>query len=266
MLIIFTDLDGTLLDHNNYSFEAAREALKEIKEKNVPLILCTSKTRAETTKFQEELAITEPFIVENGGAIYIPEKYFSFEIKEARKKDGFLIIEYGTPIKKLLEELKSIKDVETKGFSDMTIKEVSEDTGLTIEEARLAKKREYDEAFKIIKGKEEELRKEIIAKGLNYTRGGRYSHVMGNNDKGRAVKKLIELYKKELKEVMSIALGDSPNDFPMLEAADKGILVRKHDNTYSSESFKKAEGIGPIGWNKAVLKEVSDYSTQGSNG
>ena len=46
-IIVFTDLDGTLLHPRTYSFEAAMPALKLIKEKDVPLILCSSKTRAE---------------------------------------------------------------------------------------------------------------------------------------------------------------------------------------------------------------------------
>jgi predicted mannosyl-3-phosphoglycerate phosphatase (HAD superfamily) len=47
MIVIFTDLDGTLLDDSSYSFEPAHEALAEVRIRKIPLILCTSKTRAE---------------------------------------------------------------------------------------------------------------------------------------------------------------------------------------------------------------------------
>ena len=32
MPVVFTDLDGTLLDHQSYSFEAAREALARLRQ------------------------------------------------------------------------------------------------------------------------------------------------------------------------------------------------------------------------------------------
>ena len=75
-LIIFTDLDGTLLDHKTYSFENAFEALQAIKEKNIPLIICSSKTRSEIEYYREKLSNNHPFVSENGGGIFLPEGYF----------------------------------------------------------------------------------------------------------------------------------------------------------------------------------------------
>ncbi|MCH6574886.1 MAG: HAD hydrolase family protein, partial [Bacteroidetes bacterium] len=37
-VVIFSDLDGTLLDHDTYSFQAASEAIELIKSKNIPLV------------------------------------------------------------------------------------------------------------------------------------------------------------------------------------------------------------------------------------
>ncbi len=44
-LIIFTDLDGTLLDLHTYSFEKSLPGLGLLRQKNVPLVFCSSKTR-----------------------------------------------------------------------------------------------------------------------------------------------------------------------------------------------------------------------------
>lgn len=82
LIIIFTDLDGTLLD-SRYSFRKALPAIKLIKEKNIPLILCSSKTRSEIELWRKKLNNNHPFISENGGGIFIPKKNSKFDIKKA---------------------------------------------------------------------------------------------------------------------------------------------------------------------------------------
>ena len=61
--IVFTDMDGTLLDHDTYSYEQAKDALLMLKEKNIPLIVCTSKTRAEIVDFRKKIGITSEFLI-----------------------------------------------------------------------------------------------------------------------------------------------------------------------------------------------------------
>lgn len=76
-IIIFTDLDGTLLHPNIYSFAKARPALNLIKEEGIPLVLCSSKTRAEMEVYRERLGNNHPFVSENGGGIFIPKDCFN---------------------------------------------------------------------------------------------------------------------------------------------------------------------------------------------
>ena len=49
--IIFTDLDGTFLNHDNYSFQESQEALEKIEQQRIPLIFTTSKTKIEVEIF-----------------------------------------------------------------------------------------------------------------------------------------------------------------------------------------------------------------------
>ena len=79
-LVIFTDLDGTLLDARNYSWRAAQPALDQLRRRRVPVVFCTSKTRAEILPLREELRNADPFVAENGGAIYVPRSYFPFPL------------------------------------------------------------------------------------------------------------------------------------------------------------------------------------------
>jgi len=131
--IIFTDLDGTLLDHFTYSYSAASDALKLIKEKGIPLIICTSKARAEILSIRKRLKNKAPFISENGGAVYIPDRYFSFLYEFQRRIKGYRVIEIGVPHKILLNVLRKIGDktgVSIEGISEMSVQKIMDFTFL----------------------------------------------------------------------------------------------------------------------------------------
>lgn len=140
----------------------------------------------------------------------------------------------------------------------MTVEKVAEVAGMGIEEAEMAKERDFDEPF-IFDGDREEFQKlleAIKSKGFNYTQG-RFFHILGNSDKGKAVSILIGLYKRKFGEIKTVAIGDSPNDIPMLERVDYPIIVQKSDGSYDSRinipNLIRADGIGPVGWNGAFI-------------
>jgi len=267
-LIIFTDLDGTLLDHSGYSFEAALPALGLVKERDIPLVICSSKTRREIEHYRKKLSNNHPFISENGGGIYIPEDYFRFNMQDSKLKieaeGGYTIIRLGAKyadLRRALQELQT-DGFAIKGFGDMTVEEVSAATGLSMDEAEMARDRDFDEPF-IITGQIDELPllAAIRGKGLNSTQG-QFFHILGNSDKGKAVSILTDLYRQLYGGTVTVAIGDSPNDIPMLERVDHPVVVRKHDRTYDSRinvpGLMKADGIGPIGWNRAVVELIKN--------
>ncbi len=255
--IIFSDLDGTLLDGKNYSFEKAEPALRSIKEKEIPLVLCTSKTRSETEFYRNLLGNTDPFVVENGGAVYVPKEYFPFTFDYGHVSGGYFVIELGTPYRtlvKLLGELKKKTGNSLKGFSDMSVGEIATLCNLTLDQAALAKQREYDEPFLILEPENASRVEEAIE--FQYTRGDRFYHIT-SSDKGKAVSILTDLFKKSHPDVLSVGLGDRLNDLPLLSAVDIPILVQLEDGSYDTKvalpQLRHAEGVGPEGWNRAVL-------------
>lgn len=263
-IIIFTDLDGTLLDHGTYSYAEAEEALLLIKERNIPLVLCSSKTRDEIEVYRKKLSNNCPLISENGGAIFIPEQYNGLSCEYDRIVDGYLVIEIGAEyrsLKGLFEKIRNSTGADIKGITEFTIDEVIQMTGLDKVEAGLAVKREYSFPF-VVTGDESEVevvKREIESLGLNFTEGARFKHLMGSNDKGKAIDILMNILKEDQPEarLISVGLGDSLNDLPMLEAVDKPILVKKESGMYEErikvDNLVYADGVGPIGWNKAVL-------------
>lgn len=255
--VIYTDLDGTLIDEN-YSYEKALPALELTKKKKIPLIFCTSKTRAEIEVYREELRIKDPFIAENGGAIFISEGYFGGKVGE-KIIGGYEVIELGVPyegLRKVLDDARKASECRIKGFGDMSVEELSKDSGLDGEAARRAKMREYDEPFRM-DGTDEQKKKAlkvIEARGLNHTKGGRYYHILGDNDKGKAVKILTGLYREKNPEIRSIGLGDGENDIPMLENVDIPILIKRPDGSFTDLRKKaiRSDLPGPAGWNQVI--------------
>jgi mannosyl-3-phosphoglycerate phosphatase len=263
VIVVFTDLDGTLLEHDTYGWEEALPALDLCKRLFIPIILVSSKTRAEMDQLRLELSINGPFISENGGGIFFP-----FDSTEFPPPDAFLDKDLwkwslGLPYAALIRELDGIRDElgwDIKGFSDMRIDDISDLTGLDKRSARLAAMREFDEPFIILDQDPVDmgsLRKAATKRGLTITEGGRFFHLNGKNDKGQALQKLMSLYKRLHGNTVSVALGDSPNDFSMLECADYPVLVRSKRNF---EGLKKriprlmvTSEMGPKGWNKALL-------------
>ncbi len=265
-LVIYTDLDGTFLDHDSYSYQPLLPSLTILRRLGVPVIFCSSKTRAEIEALQLELKEHTPFISENGGAVYIQERFFDFSFEFDRQQHGYYVVEFGTPYDQLVQALREIQQVSgvaLRHFDAMSIEEVAEVTGLKANAARLAKAREYDEPFWFLSEKEEGIERVlrlIKDRGLNFTRGGRYYHLHGNNSKGHAVAALSALFRRQRDNLLTAGIGDSLNDLPMLEVVDIAVLVQKPGGVYDESvlealpEVKLAGEAGPRGWNRAVLE------------
>lgn len=274
--IVFTDLDGCLLDATTYSFEAAAPALEALRGRRIPLILTSSKTRAEIEAFRSQLNHSEPFIAENGGGLFIPKGFFPFPLEGSALRGPYQVVEFGTPYARLRSALKEIEQAVgygLRGFGDMPPEEVAARTGLSYAEAVLAKQRQYDEPFIIEdpSARIEAVQEEIKARGLFCTRGGRFYHLMGDSDKGRACRYLIDCYRRHYGELTSAGIGDSLNDLPMLAAVDRAFLVQQSDGSYDKDvqvaHLVRVDAPGPVGWNRAVLglleEEAKGRGTRG---
>lgn len=262
-LVIITDLDGTLLHPITYSFEEAMPALDLIRERGIPLVFCSSKTRAEIEVYRKRLDNGHPFISENGGGIYIPAGYFPLH-GPGDQREEYEVISLGSPYEEIRKRFAAMRErlgIVVRGFGDMSIEEVSGLTGLTVEEARLAKQRDFEEPFIFPDKPEDRFLREIEGEGLRWTQG-RFFHLMGDHHKGRAVHILRRLYERRDGPVITIGIGDSLNDLPFLVAVDRPVLVKKesgmHDGRINIPNLVRTEGIGPAGWNEAVMRLISE--------
>lgn len=250
--VVFTDLDGTLLDAETYDFAPARPALAALRRQRATLVLASSKTRREIELIARRLELRSPLICENGGGILLP-----------RSTGGFRCLALGVPRQQLVRALAEVaQETSTPltGFSALTAKDVVELTGLPAAEARLALERDFDEPFLAPAGTSlETLRESAGRRGLRIVRGGRFLHLTGNSDKGRAATLLFSHLSRRIDGLRSLGLGDADNDLSLLRAVSRAVVIPDCTGKPAPELRMAIPGAevaphpGPRGWNAAVL-------------
>lgn len=260
-MIVFSDLDGTLLDHNNYEWTPATDAINLLKKNNFPLIINSSKTSTEISLIRKDIGNTDPYICENGAVLHLNENMTE------SSSDTFYAMYFTKPYEYLRETLNALKckyNYEMTGFGDIDLETLMNLTGLNKINASAAKSREATEPLKW-NDTEESLNlfiKQLKDYELTLTKGGRFYHLMSPVSKGDSIDFVLNKY-KEIEpdtEWITVGLGDSFNDIPMLELVDYPILIRnshgKRPVTSHLKNLTESEQEGPSGWNSEILKMI----------
>ena len=269
--LVFSDLDGSLLDHFSYSYEAALPQLEALERAGIPLILVSSKTRAEILALRDELANRHPFIVENGAAVFIPQHYFDDPPADTVARDGYWVYEMAPPRAQWLALLKGLES-EFPGcfdsFHRAGVAGIMAMTGLSEVQAMAANQREYSEPVRWLADPEGEAQfvERLREAGAIVAKGGRFLAVAGQSDKGQALAWLRNCYQLAAGGgiVDDIALGDSANDCPMLEAAGTAVLIRSPVHDFPAldkrERVIRTSSCGPAGWSESVAQWLQSNS------
>ncbi len=245
--IVVTDLDGTLLDRQTYEYTPALDAIQELDKRGIPIVLNSSKTQAEIASIRKQLDNQEPFVCENGGIIV-----------------GMGDVQYlATPREQFLPQLRSLKEkleLQYQGFADAEVNDVVRWTGLTQDDAQKAMQRSATEPllWQDSDTALSKLRQELEKLNLQCVKGGRFHHVMGIFNKASCFPLLRKHYAPTAPETVKIvALGDSPNDLPMLEQADYAIVIPsgKGEKLHLDRDVDVyyATQLGPSGWQEGIF-------------
>lgn len=262
--LVFTDLDATLLDHKNYSWQPAAQAINYLEANGHPLILCSSKTLAEMVDLARELNTNSPIISENGALMAIPvDHQLAGQLPGKSTYDNYRLKRDGISRQEILgvtDELRGEFDYQFEGFSDWTAAEISQKTGLNLQAAERAAKRYatepilWDDTFQ----RWQDFELAIAERGVRAVRGGRFIHLMGQTDKAKGMNQLTKYYRSRYPEILwtTIGLGDSHNDIGMISEADIGVVIPNPRSVsplrLEGSHIIQAQHPGPIGWNSVV--------------
>ncbi|MGM0693334.1 MAG: HAD-IIB family hydrolase [Pseudomonadota bacterium] len=260
--LLFTDLEGSLLDADSHDWAPARQWLDRLKALGVPVIPVSCKTRSELLPLRHELGIEDtPFIAENGAVAGLPSAWCHARLDRGAGDDGLVVRTLGVDIGLIRQRLavwRARLGVRFTSMSEMTLDDLMAVTGQSAPEARLARIREGSEPL-IWQDDEaglEAFREGLTGDGLRLVRGGRFWHVTGDCHKGSAVAWLIERFEAlRGQRPLTLALGDGPNDTAMLEMVDQAVVIRGcHGLAVSprQSALYRTHAQGPLGWAEGV--------------
>ncbi|MGD9293833.1 MAG: HAD-IIB family hydrolase [Roseobacter sp.] len=245
-LVVFSDLDGTLLDHETYSWAPAEPALARLRRLGIPLVLASSKTAAEMEVLQAQLGLASyPAIVENGAGLIGPGTGNHVGTKTYDR------------LRAVLDLIPSGLRSQFRGFGDMSIEDIAQATGLTRVSAKLAQKRAFSEPGLWSGNQSDQTAfvSELSKHGVSARAGGRFLTLSFGSTKKDRMDEIVALYSPR----MSVALGDAPNDLEMIENADHGFIVSNPHHPplprlkgEDEGRVQRTEAAGPHGWNAAI--------------
>ncbi len=261
--LVFTDLDGSLLDHHDYGYGDALPQLRHLENLGIPVIPASSKTRAEIGHLRDELGNSHPFIVENGAGVFIPVGYFADQPDGTEERDGYWVYSSCPPRETWLAVLQALREEfpdKFDYFHRAGIEGIVGMTGLPPTRAEEANNRDFSEPVKWL-GEASELDdflQKLSAAGAHVLRGGRFFSVCGDCDKGRALSWLRQVYCRASGATTchDLAIGDSGNDRAMLEAAETALVIKSPVHEFPDlerdSGVIYSEACGPAGWSEGV--------------
>ena len=221
-IIIFTDLDGTLLNKDTFKFDEIQSYFRKLLLEGIKIIPNTSKTEAELSDFNKQYNLNLSFIAENGSSIHglnLINSNFPNKIILSREKEELLKIFNLKIPEKIRDKCLLISKLDKKrqeiifGQKDAKLKDV------------LNRKYTLPFLFSGEKKEKNRLLKILSSNSLTLQEGGRVSNLCDNVNKVKSMNKVIRILKKTKDKIKTIAVGDNYNDLDMLKNCDVRCLV-----------------------------------------
>jgi len=256
-IIVFTDLDGTLLHRDTFQFDTIKDYIKSLINKGVIIIPNSSKTETEIEKFNEELGVNLPFISENGASIHglnLITSNFPDKLIVSREKEELLRIFENKVPEKLKQKCFQI--------SKMSKKDQENILGQKDEKLKNALNRKYTLPF-LFKGDKNEknrLLKLLNTNSLTLQEGGRVSNLCDNVNKVKSMNRVVKILKNIKEKIITIAVGDNHNDLDMLKNCDIPCLVFNDQfklDQINIDNLIFSNKPSPEGWADVIKKALA---------
>ena len=267
-IVVVTDIDASLLEPGSRFLPDERAALAFLAERGIPLVINSSRSRAEIERLHHTLNIVTPFISEHGSALFLPHQWLPFVPDRARPAVGGHVVEFGRRYYEVVDTLRLVcreLNLEIVSFAELSIDEVARELGVPSAEAQLVKLREYTELFRIEDESEATLSrlfKALRRRGLRCYQRGRHFLVSATPNRAESLRTLKGLWKRAWGEHVMVGLGDSEDDVSWLQFVDVPIFIENGRSGIPARVLRKlptvrlTERHGRLGWSDAVFEFV----------
>ena len=252
--LVFTDLDGTLLD-DNYDIQGAGRALDALHEYGCICIPASSKTHREMSALNRARKFPSPYIIENGTGLFWPSN-----------QEPELFGRPASELYDLLDHIREEHELSYRTFRDISCEELQAITGLDEAGALDAKQRAASVplVWEDSAGALERFSEILGFIGLQVVQGGRFQTVLDAHcSKATAMGKILQHFHHDTGLPTVIACGDAANDLEMLAAADMAVLFPGSDGEYLSfdhHALHHCAAAGHEPW-LAALSDILGIST-----
>jgi mannosyl-3-phosphoglycerate phosphatase len=266
-LLIFTDIDGTFINNDTFDEGLNAETVSELLEAQHLVVFNTSKTFDEVDYFQKRIKTSLSFICETGGGIYFAND--NFKITES-SRGAYQVLYESRNIKEYKDKIQSEINKNYRDdlafFDDLSVDEQVSLSGLSGHDLELASRRDFSILikWKSTKSKYDEFKLFLKQFKLNLITGGRFSHICSEHDKGNATKLFIDKTKMFFNNsnIITVAIGDSKNDFEMLNKVDFPCIVKSPNNyllrdSLNSKNITLSDHEAPTGWIECIEKVIT---------
>ena len=267
-IVVVTDIDASLLEPGSRFLPDERAALAFLAERGIPLVINSSRSRAEIERLHHTLNIVTPFISEHGSALFLPHQWLPFVADRARPAVGGHVVDFGRRYYEVVDTLRLVcreLNLEIVSFAELSIDEVAQELGVPSAEAQLVKLREYTELFRIEDESEATLSrlfKALRRRGLRCCQRGRHFLVSATPNRAESLRTLKGLWKRAWGEHVMVGLGDSEDDVSWLQFVDVPIFIENGRSGIPARVLRKlptvrlTERHGRLGWSDAVFEFV----------
>lgn len=201
--------------------------LAELAQSQIPCIWLTDRTRAQLDEPRRRLGQNDPYIGESGCGVYLPEDYFHLKAGNTIRLGRFTCIPVAKPqpaAAEALDELSSDLGISTVSLRSLSLRELSQNTGLPSGEAEQIRMRDFDELFFFAGASDADIARfseESKLRGLTLQSLGAFWSLSCGADLAKCIRELGSLYDRALRaHALRVGIAVTPDDGALAINAD----------------------------------------------
>lgn len=210
----------------------------------IPAVWLTTRSRMQFDEPRRKLGHAHPFIAEDGCGVYLPEDYFHLRPDSGGARSAktstlrlgrFTCIPSAEALPAAAEALDALSEetgVPIVTLRSLSLRELSQNTGLPGREAELARQRDFDELF-FFAGAPDAQVKQFLAEGRQRRMDFRQHGVLWSAAVGASIQRcvgaLTKLYDRALRyHAHSVAVATPDSASGLFPFCDRSILLVDH--------------------------------------